>query len=292
MNVGVTGANGFVGHRAVSALRAHGHRVVPFARTNLASDAHQLDLAIRPLPEGVFDGLEAVVHTAAYLPASYSDASEAQRCMDINALGTLAVLNECARAGVKKIVHLSTNLYRLSDHAVAEDAPFEPSAQATYYLVSKAAADFFASQPLGHCQVTILRLGSVYGPHMQRGLISLLTNKLLAGSTISVEDGRYQADFVHVEDVATVVVAAVESAHSGPFNIGCGQGLSPLDIATRLVRATGAPQPLLEKTAPATHELRGFSALDVARARSLLGFNPRSIDDGLDDYVRWRREQP
>jgi len=236
----------------------------------------------------MFDGFDVVIHAAAHLPMSYADPAEAQRCMDINALGTLAVLEECVRAGVRKVVYLSTNLYRLSAAPVREDAAFEPSAQASYYLVSKASADFFAGHFANKLPVATLRLGSVYGRGLMRGVISTFTTQLFAGTPISVDDGNYQADFVDVHDVAAAVVAAVERDVRGPLNVGSGRATRPFEIARLLVELTGAPAELVQ-VRPGATELRGFSALDIGRARTELGLAPRALIAGLRDYVDWRR---
>jgi len=291
MKIGVTGANGFIGREVASTLRARGHEVHSLVRdvATAVQPARELDLVRRPLPPGSCDGLEALVHCAAYLPTSYSDAGEAQRCFDVNALGTLLLLQECARAGVRQVVHLSTNLYRLSRTAATEEAPFEPSEHASSYLVSKAAADFFATHSRRTLPVAILRLSSVYGPTLERGIVATLITRLLAGQPITVEDGNYQADFIHVTDVVNAVVAAVERVADGPYNIGSGTATRPPDLARILLDAVDAPRDLLlTKPAPSS-ELRGFCALDVTRARADLGFAPRSLVDGLRDVIEQMR---
>jgi uncharacterized protein YbjT (DUF2867 family) len=72
MNVGVTGANGFIGREIAATLRSAGHDVHALVRNVDAATtpARHLDLARRPLPPGTCDGLDAVVHCAAHLPTS------------------------------------------------------------------------------------------------------------------------------------------------------------------------------------------------------------------------------
>lgn len=284
MRIAVTGASGFVGKHIIAALQRRDHDVVALRR-------EQLDLSLRPVPTGTLSGFEVVIHAAAHLPASYSDPTEAQRCMDINALGTLAVLEECAQSGVQHVIHLSTNLYRFSEKTVAEDAAFEPAAQASYYLVSKAAADFFAMHATSRLPVAVLRLGSVYGPGMARGAVATFADRLRRGDTINVEDGGFQSDLVDVRDVAAAVLATVERRVTGAINIGSGVGSRPLDIATHLVAAIGTPASTMHVT-PADKMPRGFATLDIARATRLLDFTPRELKVGLNELVsQWRVAQ-
>jgi nucleoside-diphosphate-sugar epimerase len=66
MNIGVTGAGGYIGSRLVSALRAGGHNVVALGRRPLTSQVAEwrhYDLE-KPLDKHVLEGLEAVVHCA------------------------------------------------------------------------------------------------------------------------------------------------------------------------------------------------------------------------------------
>ena len=82
MKVSVTGASGFVGRHLDHGLRAHGHTVRSLVRdlsTAPASDeVRAVDLSsAEPLDEALA-GADAVVHAAAYLPASYADPGEAR----------------------------------------------------------------------------------------------------------------------------------------------------------------------------------------------------------------------
>ena len=74
---------------------------------------------------------------AAYLPASYADPGEARKLLEVNALGTLAVVESCVRTSVRKAVVFSSNVYRHGTDAVTEEAPTYPSVHALYYMMSK-----------------------------------------------------------------------------------------------------------------------------------------------------------
>ena len=87
MKVGVTGASGFVGRHLVHTLRVHGHRVRSLVRdlsTAPESDeARVVDLSSAEPLDTALAGVDAVVHAAAYLPASYADPGEARKLLEV-----------------------------------------------------------------------------------------------------------------------------------------------------------------------------------------------------------------
>ncbi len=296
MKVGVTGANGFVGARILAKLGERGHAVVPLVRRpETMNDARWLDLANGGDVDAItaaLDGLDAVIHGAAHLPQSYADPAEARACLDVNALGTLTVLEACTRAKVGRAVALSTNLYRLSELPVDEQAPIEPTSRASFYMVSKAAGDFWANHfaEQGRLSVAVLRLASVYGPGLLRGMIPTFADALARRQPINVQGGdRYRADFVYVDDVADAVVAAVERSASGAFNIGSGVASTPLVCAELLAELLDAPSSLLDIKPAVDGPVQGFSPLAIGRASRELGFSPRTLRQGLADYVASRK---
>lgn len=298
MIVALTGASGFVGRQVAAALGARGHRVRALGRTLDGDDARVVDLAASGLDvalDAALAGAQAIVHAAAHLPRAYDDPAEARRCFEVNALGTLAVLEAATRAEIRKVVVLSTNLYRLATDPVTEDAPLHPSARASHYMLSKACADFYAQHfgETGRLDATVLRLASVYGPALGRGLIPLLAAKLASGARVAVPGGgRYRADFVHVDDVATATAAAVERAAGGVYNVGSGVASTPLEVATMLARLLDVPAVRIDIQPETGPELQGFPALDVTRARHELGHAPRSLARGLADYLAALPSEP
>lgn len=293
MRVGVTGATGFVGKRILPLLEARGHEVYALVRRVVANgnERQRLFTLEAPSPEAV-SGLDAIIHLAAYLPASYADPGEGRRCLLQNAAGTFELLQICSDLKLRKLILASTNIYGLSDAPCSEDAPIHPSPKASHYLISKMAADFYG-QHFNETQrlpVSVLRLASVYGPGLQRGIVASFASKFEAGELVAVDGGdNYRADFVYVDDVADAFANALERNVSGVFNIGSGTDTSPLQVAQVLRELYGAPTHTLQIQEPKTSARSGFSPLAVDRARAQLGFVPRELGRGLRDYVASRR---
>jgi UDP-glucose 4-epimerase len=299
MKVTVTGASGFVGRHLVHGLRAHGHSVRSLVRDlSTAPDSDEVrvvDLfSAGPLDEALA-GVDAVVHAAAYLPASYVDPGEARKLLEVNALGTLAILESCVRTSVKKAVIFSSNVYRQGTDPVTEEAPTYPSVHAPYYMMSKLCAEVWADHfdRTSKLQTTSLRLASVYGPGLERGMIPTFTAGLVQGKPITIKDGgRYRSDLVFVGDVVDATERALLRDVHGIFNVGSGMTSSSLEIAEALVVLTRASRDLLIVEPPASGAIPfGFAPLDVTRAREQLGYAPRAVKDALGAYVDWYRSR-
>ena len=112
MRIAITGANGFVGRNVIALLLGDEtpgdlravvrdpERATPeLPRAPL--DVRRADVTDPDTLRGLFDGVDAVVHTVA-IPTERHGSFER-----INADGTRAVVHEAERAGVRKIVHLS-----------------------------------------------------------------------------------------------------------------------------------------------------------------------------------------
>ncbi|MEZ4238642.1 MAG: NAD(P)-dependent oxidoreductase [Myxococcota bacterium] len=279
MRVAVTGASGVLGRRLVAALQAGGHDVLALvrdpARATASAVAWQLGA---PAP---LDGIEALIHAAAHRPARFGDPAEASACLAANAAGTATLAADAAAAGVAHLVYVSAgNVYRDPGRPATEDDPIEVGERAPYYLGSKVCGEWFAAAA-GPARVTAVRPAALYGPGMPPGLVSTFVARLGAGEAVTVADGgRYQADLVHVDDVAEATVAVLTRGRAPAYNLGSGAPTTALALAREIAALVGAGPDRIE-VAPPAGDPPGFVALDIARARADLGFAPRPLRDGL-----------
>jgi dTDP-L-rhamnose 4-epimerase len=139
---------------------------------------------------------------------------------------------------------------------VGEDDPLDPR---NVYASSKLGQEYLAtSWSRGTpARVAALRYHNVYGPGMPQntpyaGVASLFRSALARGEAPRVyEDGRQRRDFVHVRDIASANLAAIEwTAAADPgvfraFNVGSGTVHTIGDMAEALSRAAGGPAPVV-----------------------------------------------
>ena len=144
---------------------------------------------------------------------------------------------------------------------VDEDTPFDPRSG---YAVTKVAQEHLSAVWARECgaRTAILRYHNVYGPGLPAdtpysGVAAIFRSAALAGRAPAVfEDGGQRRDFVHVRDVATANVTAVEAVLAGTnghgplaghpvraFNVASGIPRTVLDLASQLASALGAPPP-------------------------------------------------
>jgi UDP-glucose 4-epimerase len=296
--VAVTGASGFVGRRLVDALLGRGlvvRALVPneaeAARVPSGAEVRLWDVTRSGDTAGTLEGVRGLCHLAAFLPPSYADPAFAATCLDVNALGTLTLLQAAVGAGVGRLVHFSSgNVYRRQTAPVGEDAVLYPSAQAPYYLASKLCGEIFATHFLesGRLDVAVLRPSSVYGPGMvASGLVPTFASRLRTGQEVTVQDGGlYRTDLVYVDDVVEVAAQALLRDVRGAFNVGSGRAWSVLEVAETLIHLLGCDPSLVRVEPPsATSGAKGFAPLDIRRARRELDYAPRDLEQGLRGYL-------
>jgi UDP-glucose 4-epimerase len=291
----ITGATGFVGKHLAKAALDRGWTVRALVRQPARVPPHPNMQAIaweadQDTPTDALRGVDAVVHAAAFVPPDLSDPVHADACMAVNAGGTLRLLQATERAGVPRLVYLSSaNCYAPSGTPVTEDAPLYPSARAPYYLCSKLAGEVYvahwsAARRLSACS---LRLASVYGPGMPlREVVAVFARNLSAGQEIHLHGGGLQSsDFIHVEDVAEAALAAATRTVAGALNIGAGQQTTIRALAAQITDLLGGDAHRLIREGTGTPPPSGYAGLDVGRAVRELGFRPRPLRDGLERYL-------
>ncbi|HEX2417745.1 MAG TPA: NAD-dependent epimerase/dehydratase family protein [Micromonosporaceae bacterium] len=300
MRVVVTGGAGFIGSHLVDRLVADGAEVLVLDhlrgghRANLAAalGTGRVSLVRQDVtdPGLVGEIAEAAPDTVFHLAAQIDvRASVADPTHDAtsNVLGTVAVLEAARRAGVRKVVFVSSVAVYGSPITlpVTEDALPRPLSP---YAVSKLAGEFYMHQyrELHGLDTTVLTLSNTYGPkqdpHGEAGVVAIFADALLSGGPTRVYgDGGNLRDYVYVGDVVDALVAAAARPGTGRrVNIGTGRPTSDLELHRLVADAVGVrAEP---GTAPARQGDLREMVLDASVARGVLGWAPRTpLADGI-----------
>ncbi|MEV0011053.1 NAD(P)-dependent oxidoreductase [Streptomyces sp. NPDC047973] len=235
----VTGATGFVGSAVTAALFGPGprpaaaepHTVRVIGRrppSGLPSHAEWVpgDLASPATLDGCCDGAQVLLHLACSLS---SDAEEAHA---VNVTGTAALMAEASRAGVRRIIHLSTAaVYGQGPHDGLDVDEVEPAPVSTASRTRLAGERHALS-----AGATVLRAPLILGPG-DRWVVPALA-ELLTRVPALWDGGRARLSVIDVHDLARLVVglALVEPAppaarilHAGhPAPVTSGELLTAL----------------------------------------------------------------
>lgn len=207
MKIVVFGGSGFVGSHVADALTEHGHDVTVFdvSASPYLSVGQQMivgDIGDSAAVERAVAGADAVYHFA-----GIADLDACRRMpvatAEANVVGTVILLEACAKAGVKRFVYASTI--------------YVYSTSGGFYRASKQAAESYIEefQRQGLLHFTILRYGTLYGPRADAGnsvrrfLESALDKKHIAyGGT-----GDEIREYIHVADAARCSVDILADAY-------------------------------------------------------------------------------
>lgn len=149
-------------------------------------------------------------------------------------------------------------------------------------------------------QGVALRLFNVFGSgqalsNPYTGVLAIFASRLLNGKPpLLFEDGLQRRDFVHVSDVASAFVTALEheAASGRVYNIGSGHERTILEIGQRIGEAMGRPDLAPEITEKSrAGDIRHCFA-DIGKAQSELGFVARKdFIQGLEELTEWVARQ-
>jgi UDP-glucose-4-epimerase GalE len=276
MRILVTGGAGYIGSHAVRHFLARGHDVWVYDNLSMghraAVPAERLivgDLADIPHldHEVMIRRIEAVVHFAAwaYVGESVLDPGKYYQNNLVNTLG----LMECLRRNrVSRFVFSSTcATYGLVEQVpIVEEAPQRPiNPYGNGKLaVEKALADYATAYGWGYAALRYFNaagaspdgtIGEDHDPETH--LIPLVIQVVMGqrphievfGTDYPTPDGTCIRDYVHVDDLATAHLLALEHLEPGRgrlYNLGMGRGYSVREVIRTVEEVTGKKVPFKE----------------------------------------------
>jgi UDP-glucuronate 4-epimerase len=293
----VTGAYGLIGHAVVERLRAGDRTVV--ASDQLERPPDDASFQAVPLKIAGIDILceflgahriGTIVH-AAGISGPMLARDDPYQIFQVNVGGTLDLFEAARRVGIRRVVFLSSaSVYgRTADLAVDEAMPLDSrGAYGASKICAESVARAYAAQH--GLEAVILRPSWVYGPRRRTDcVIRTMISDVLEGRPTHLAYGRgFPRQFVHVDDVASAVMAAVcqPTASGRIFNISDGVRRT-LDEVARLVGSIlpDARITIAEGDAPDDEYL---GPLELTNAALHLDWHPRtSLDSGIRSYAAY-----
>ncbi|HLF15200.1 MAG TPA: NAD-dependent epimerase/dehydratase family protein [Bacteroidota bacterium] len=305
MKILVTGGAGFIASHVADECVARRHGVVVLddlstgAMQNVNPKAVFLRADIRDAGlDELFrkERFDVVIHHAAQMDVRKSvedpgfDAS-------VNILGTINLLENTLRTGVKKFIFASTGgaIYGEQDYFPAdEEHPVRPLSP---YGIAKLSVEkyLFYYAEVHALQYVSLRYGNVYGPRQnprgEAGVVAIFAEKMLAGGQPVINgEGLQTRDYVYVGDVVSANMFALGHDRSGIFNVGTGIETDVNTLFRTLRELTGST--CKEEHGPAKKGEQLRSVLDARLLNRTFGWSAgTAIAEGLKMTVEYFRSR-
>ena len=322
MRVLVVGGAGYIGSHTVRLLNQSEHQVWVYDnlsmghRRSIKSDQLIVgELTDRERLEGVLlrNRIDAVLHFASSTCVGESVKEPAKYYFN-NVIATLGLLESMRACSVKKFVFSSTtSTYGQPDRIpIVEDTlqlPVNPYGF-TKLVIERALKDYahaygFAGAALRYFNASGAASDGTIGEdhEPETHLIPLVLQVALGhresiqvfGNDYPTADGTCIRDYIHVEDLASAHLAALEKLEPGrvlQVNLGTGGGNSVLEVIEACRKVSGHPIPVVMSPRRAG-DLPELVA-ECSLAKALLGWEPRyrRIEDIVQTAWNWHRSHP
>jgi UDP-glucose 4-epimerase len=304
MKVLVTGGAGFIGRHIVKYFQRKAEVcVIDNLRSGSKRNLHGLQCNLivgsildRDLVREIMQEVDYVFHLAALtsVPESIQKPDE---CNEINNTGTLIVLEEAARAKVKKLVFSSSAAIYGDNPAIPKLETTQPAPKSPYATTKLEGEDHcekFAKQ--SRLKTVSLRYFNVFGPYQNptsqyaAAVPIFIERAIQNGPLVIFGDGKQTRDFIYVNDVvAANVFFAIQSEATGVFNVASGQSTTIRDLALSIRDLTNSSSEITydsERPGDVKHSIAAINKMVSA------GFAPRcNFSEGLNVTIEFFRNK-
>lgn len=333
MTVLVTGGAGYIGSHTVLALLQKNYNVIvldnlvnssqtSLSRVEILTDKavtfYRGDIRDADCLQEIFkhSAIDAVIHFAG-LKAVGDSVRQPVEYYQNNVAGTLTLLEEMRRAGIKKLIFSSS----ATVYGIPEQVPLTERSRTgkttnpygtSKWMVEQVLQDLAQAEP--DFAIAALRYFNPVGAH-ESGLIGedpagIPTNLLpyitqvaigklqklsIFGNDYPTRDGTGIRDYIHVMDLAEGHLSALRHLDNmkgySAFNLGTGAGYSVMEMLQTFARISGRkiPYQILPRREGDVAECWS----DPSLAAEILGWKAtRKLENMLADAWRWQQNNP
>jgi UDP-glucose 4-epimerase len=286
MRILVTGGAGFIGRHITEYFQDRAEvRVLDNLQCGFKSNLSGLECQLivgsildRHLVRKTMKGVDFVFHVAAMVSVQRS-VQRPNECAEINAGGTAIVLQEAARAGVRRLI-FSSSAAIYGDNPVIPKIESMPAEPKSPYATSKYEGERHcrAFTDDGRLATVSLRYFNVFGPYQDArseytAAVPGFIVEAIGNKPITIfGDGQQTRDLIYIKDVvAANAFFALESQATGVFNVACGRQITVTDLALtirNLTQSNSAIEYGAERSGEVKHSV---ASMDKTRAA---GFRP------------------
>lgn len=322
----ITGAAGFIGVKLAKAL-VEDHEVIGFDNLNDYYDVRLKESRLATLKESPSftfikgdlrdqKALEelflkykphTVINLAAQAGVRHS-IDNPQAYIDSNIVGFFNVLEACRNHLVEHLVFASSSSIYGANKKVPYATDDKTDHPVSLYAATKKSNELmaYAYAKLYDIPVTGLRFFTVYGPAGRPDMAYFkFTNQLVEGEKIQIYNyGDMYRDFTYIDDIVEGVVRVVKKAPQANeegvkyklYNIGSNHPISLMDFVNTLEQKLikhGVIDKVAEKELLPMQPGDVYQTYaDISDLERDFGFKPRtSLDEGLEAFVKWYKEQ-
>lgn len=301
MKLLVTGGAGYIGSIVAQQLLDAGHEVVVLDnlsrghRDAVPTGARLVEVNLldaERVRETVAEGFDGALHFAAYALVAES-VSNPELYYRNNVVGSLNLLDALRAAEVKRLVFSSTCAVYGEPEVVPMDET-TPTRPVNAYGASKLAVDGMISDEcrahgLGAVSLRYFNVAGASGclgedhepethliPNVLRAAQGINDCVQIFGTDYPTRDGTAIRDYIHIEDLASAHLLALEGARPGEhriFNLGNGNGFSVREVIDAARAVTGLEIPVREAPRRPGDPPQLVAASGKIRAE--LGWEPR-----------------
>ena len=287
----VTGGAGFIGTELVQQLHNKGYEItildkqekpigldhVKYIQGDLSSPARCVMACA---------GQDYVIHLAAKarIPESFINPDA---YFDANVTGTRNILTAASAVGIRKFVYAgSSSVY---GNNVAPNKPTHKPDPLNYYAMSKLFGEHLCKQYkiMFDLNYNIMRFFTVYSENQPTSLMFGKFAELVKnGKPVTIHgDGEMRRDYIHVSDVASALIASIESkVKNDTFNVGTGNNIS-VNAVVDILREYAPDLEAINVEKPKGYAPETLA--DISKTKNLLHWSPNTlIVPGLNEMFK------